>query len=78
MINILIFYAFIRSMIYLFFGERRFLLLFMFLLLWRKRTSHFTRKINASITLLILKYDTDLKLKSIVLKNVLFFVKMLE
>jgi hypothetical protein len=46
----------------------------MFLLLWRKRISHFTRKINASITLLILKYDTDLKLKSIVLKNVLFLL----
>jgi hypothetical protein len=63
-------------MIYLFFGERWFLLLllFMFLLLWRKRISHFTRKINASITLLILKYDTDLKLKSIVLKNVLFLL----
>lgn len=34
----------------------------------------FSRKINASITLLILKYDTDLKLKSIVLKNVLFLL----
>lgn len=51
-----------------------FVVVYVFTTLAQTNFSYFTRKINASITLLILKYDTDLKLKSIVLKNVLFLL----